>query len=169
MAANVLVCSIARETLRGVVDGKNFIMRAWSGGARGRTKGATEFSHASYDVFRKENEAKGIRGGPIPPGIYICRYVKSHAKFGECIFLQQTILSLFQVDADANIRFYDRAGFFIHGRGPRGSDGCIVPAEKDARLALNTAIKDAKSPVMLQVVEQGMPLPAAIERKSAIA
>jgi hypothetical protein len=73
------------------------------------------------------------------------------------------------VDADANIRFYDRAGFFIHGRGPRGSDGCIVPAEKDARLALNTAIKDAKSPVMLQVVEQGMPLPAAIERKSAIA
>lgn len=161
MTANVLTYSIATEFLRGTIGSEKFAMRAWSGGRRGATRGGAEFTPASYDVFRKEDHDKGVHGGPIPPGFYICRYVPKHRKFRECVFLQQTILSLFQVDAKANIRFYDRDDFFVHGRGPHGSDGCIVPESEGDRLRLNRAIRDAKVTILLQVVDPGMPLPAA--------
>jgi hypothetical protein len=36
---------------------------------------------------------------------------------------------------DAQARhMYGRDGFYIHGRGPHGSDGCIVPMESFAEL-----------------------------------
>ena len=162
MADNTLTYSIAREWLQGRIGNEKFALRAWSGGGRGKIGSGAEHDASSYDVFRKTSQKKGVRGGPLPPGIYICRYVAKHSHFGECVFLEQTILSLISIDSDANIDFYDREGFYIHGRGKLGSDGCIVPESEQERRRLNTAVKDAAAgSVMLQVAERGMPLPAS--------
>jgi hypothetical protein len=67
------------------------------------------------------------------------------------------------VDFDAKIRLYNRARFYIHGRGAHGSDGCIVPESGVQRRHLNKAIKNAAGTVLLEAVDQGMPLPAARE------
>lgn len=163
-AANVLTYSIAREWLEGTVGKARFSMRAFSGGGRGRTGSGASHDAGSYDVFRKTDHAGGVHGGPLPPGLYICRYVAHHHHFGECIFLMQTPTALFTVDAKAEIRFHDRGGFFIHGRGAHGSDGCIVPESQSERTRLNRAIRDEAGMVLLKVEEQGMPLPAAVTR-----
>lgn len=155
----MLQYSIVKQWLSGSVGSKEFSMQAWSGGGRGRTSGVAEASFDSYNEFRKKKT--GVRGGPLPPGHYICKHVEHHKTFGECIFLEQTITSLLSIDGSANIAFYDRDGFFIHGRGPQGSDGCIVPDDKKERLALNKAIRAAKDIVLLKVVEPGVPLPAS--------
>ena len=162
--ANVLTYSIAREWLEGSIGTDRFAMRAWSGGGRGRTGSGADRDAGSYDVFRKTRHSKGVHGGPLPPGLYICRHVPQHATFGECIFLLQMPTALFQVDDKANIRFYDRDGFFIHGRGAHGSDGCIVPESNAERKRLNQTVKKAAGVVLLQVIEPGMPLPAAVSR-----
>jgi len=167
MASNIITYSIAREWLEGLIGKQTFSMRAFSGGGRGRKGSGAMHDWDSYDVFRKEKNVpsgKHTHGGPLPPGIYICRYVANHPKFHECVFLEQTITSIFDLDAQANIRFYHRDAFYIHGRGEHGSDGCIVPEDNKLRLRLNAAIRDAEkddSSVLLKVVDRGMPLPAA--------
>ena len=169
MTNDIFTYSIATEMLRGRVGNEEFIVRAWSGGRRGAKGSGAESSSASYDVFRKEQHDKGVHGGPIPPGIYLCRYVASHPKFHECIFLEQTLTSLIRVDMNAKIRLYDRDGFYIHGRGPHGSDGCIVPDNEAVRFQLNKAVKNSRGTVMLRVTDLGMPLPAGGERKTSVA
>ena len=76
--------------------------------------------------------------------------------------------ALFTLDANSNPHFYNRDGFFIHGRGPHGSDGCIVPKSNTKRLRLNQAIKGASSIVTLKVIDPGMPLPAALDTLNKI-
>ena len=50
------------------------------------------------------------------------------------------------------IKFYNRDGFFIHGRGKHGSDGCVVPQIPAQRTQLNKAIRQAaKGSVILKV------------------
>jgi hypothetical protein len=154
--SDILGYSIVKEWLEGTVGNEKFSMRAWSGGGRGRLGGGAEHTAASYDVFRKETDpgTAHIHGGPIPPGAYICYYLAHHRRYGECIFLQQTVTSLIdvQVKGGLAIRFYNRDGFFIHGRGKHGSDGCIVPENQSARARLNKALKKAgKGTVMLKV------------------
>jgi hypothetical protein len=171
MSSNILSYSIARELLEGEVGNDRFVMRAVSGGGRGRKGGGAEHNWVSYNVFRKEKDgpAGHTHGGPLPPGIYICKYVANHATFHECIYLQPTITAMFEVDARANVHFYNRDQFYIHGHGPHGSDGCIVPAMNSERIRLNKAIKNADGAVMLKVSELGMPLPAARETKTRTA
>ena len=169
MSTNILTYSIATETLSGTVGTERFFFKAWSGGRRGTTGSEAQSAPASYDVFRKEKHGAGVHGGPLPPGIYLCRYVAHHPKFHECIFLEQTLTSLFEVDAKANIRFYNRDGFYIHGRGPHGSDGCIVPENESVRHVFNKAVKNAAGTVMLQVVDRGYPLPASVGSARATA
>lgn len=169
MSANTLTYSIAMETLSGMIGTAAFHLHAWSGGRRGAKGPGAQTTPASYDVFRKEEHSKGIHGGPIPPGIYVCRYIAHHSKFHECIFLEQTLTSLFQVDASAKVRLYDRDAFYIHGRGPHGSDGCIVPENEAVRLQLNKSVKTCDGTVMLRVVDPGFPLPAVVGRGRSIA
>jgi len=165
---NKVIYSIAHEQLQGTVGKESFLMRAWAGGGRGQTGNAADHSAASYDVFRKTQHNKGIHGGPLPPGLYLCTHIAKHAHFGECIFLQ-AITPFMKIDMNAQIRFCDREGFFIHGRGPHGSDGCIVPELDNERLRLNKAIKNAVGIVLLEVIHPGMPLPAAINTRSRLA
>ena len=50
----------------------------------------------------------------------------------------------------------DRDGFYIHGAGPKGSDGCIVPESKVVLKALLVAIKAVTGPVVVVVHSEGM-------------
>ena len=161
MSSNILTYSIAREWLQGSVGSESFSTRAWSGGRRGSTTpGAAQHSFDSYNVFRKEQN--GVNGGPLPPGLYICHYA-TDGPGGESIRLDQTVASLFQIDAQAHVRFYERSGMYIHGRGPIGSQGCIVLENDAERHRLNKAIKNCPGTVMLKVSDLGMPMPAARE------
>lgn len=167
MSSNILTYSIAQETLQGSIGQESFYMRAWSGGGRGRTGSGAEHSYDSYDVFRKE---KGnVRGGPLPPGLYICRFQLHHPKFHRCIYLEPTITAMFQVDSQAHVHVYDRDGFYIHGRGPVGSMGCIVPENEADRQRLNEAVKNATTTVLLKVADVGMPFPAVVEKSTQLA
>jgi hypothetical protein len=158
MSSNILNYSIAGERLQGSVGNENFSMHAWSGGRRGtKTPGADEHSYASYNVFRKEQA--GVNGGPLPPGLYLCYYA-TDGPGGQTIRLEPTITAMFQIDAQANVRTYDRSGMYIHGRGPIGSQGCIVVENEADRLRLNKAIKNCPGTVMLRVSDTGMPLPS---------
>jgi hypothetical protein len=59
-----------------------------------------------------------VHGGPIPPGTYTIKHAAANQHLG---------LSAELVPKRANMM--GRGGFFIRGRGPHGSDGCIVPLD----------------------------------------
>jgi hypothetical protein len=169
MANDILTYSIAREWLQGTVGGERFSTRAWSGGGRGQTDNMAQHGFESYDVFRKTQHSRGIRGGPLPPGIYLCRHRAHHPVFGECINLAQTLTAEIHVDSKGDVRLYDRDKFYIHGRGKLGSDGCIVPENPADRARLNRAIKNSSGTVMLKVTDVGFPMPAAVDRATRTA
>jgi len=56
-------------------------------------------------------------GGPLPLGRYKILKPSFHPHLG---------LSA-ELKPDPERAMMSRSGFFIHGRGPHGSDGCIVP------------------------------------------
>jgi hypothetical protein len=150
-ADNALTYSIAREWLSGSIDRQQFQLRASSGGGRGRKGAGAEFSVNSYDVHRKANKSEDITGGPLPPGLYSCEFVAAHPKLHRCIRLLPAV----------TVKLAGRGGFYIHGRGKHGSDGCIVPENASELHRLVEAIKDASRTVTLHVVDVGWPVPAA--------
>ncbi len=95
---------------------------------------------------------RDVAGGPLPPGRYRLVHREKHKTFGECIFLNPLV-----IDEIPGITEYRRRdGFFIHGRGDRGSDGCIVPYVPEERKRLNRAVADGGD-VTLTVVDPFVP------------
>ncbi len=54
--------------------------------------------------------------GPIPNGLFQVGAIQQHPKLGQCSELRPIAGAMM-----------GRAGFFIHGQGKTGSEGCIVP------------------------------------------
>ncbi len=96
-----------------------------------------------------------VAGGPIPPGRYRLDYLKTHRTFGECIFLAPVIV---EESIPGISEWKKRNGFFIHGRGDRGSDGCIVPYTPSDRKRLNAAVASASEHVELRVTDPFVPI-----------
>jgi len=103
------------------------------------------------------------RGGTLPPGHYSCSYLANHAPFGECVYLKR--------DADTRLHYPTSTGvsldnrgddFYIHGSGPKGSDGCLVITDVKERKRLNKAIKNFSDTghVILLVTHVAYVLPA---------
>jgi hypothetical protein len=170
----------ARELLSGTVgQARAFHVIAYSGGSRGHKprvdpKKAAAYLHHQAGTLtgrlattRQVNATDGKyvqRGGTLPPGHYTCHYVANHPTFGECIRLLRTadaveIRSPFSPHPIPHGRGND---FFIHGSGPKGSDGCIVPANNDERLRLNHALKTFQGEVVLLVKNVSYMLPAEL-------
>lgn len=164
----VLAYDVDGERLTGEI-GKKYKadIRAFSGGSRGHQtvapKVGAAYLHGQAASFssrfantaeKKDKKGRYIqRGGPLPPGLYSCEYVSHHASFGACIRLHPQ-------DHEV-LAFYGRSdSFFIHGRGAKGSDGCIVPQLPAQRHALNIAVRDFKGQVFLRVINVGYVLPA---------
>jgi hypothetical protein len=169
----------AREVLTGKIGQTPIHMIAYSGGSRGHKAGvgaklAKEYLHGqassifSHLATTREIKSKSgdytQRGGTLPPGHYTCIYVERHRTFGECIQLLRTadavaIHSPFSPRPIPHGRGND---FFIHGSGPKGSDGCIVPANNIERRVLNHAIKTFDGKVILVVTHVSYMLPAEL-------
>jgi hypothetical protein len=76
----MLTYDIQSELLQGEVGNQKFHLQAVSGGGRGsKRKPEGDELIRSWSFWTKENEAGGVRGGIIPPGFYICRYVPHHS------------------------------------------------------------------------------------------
>lgn len=179
-----LVYDAARELLTGTVGKEpHFHVLVYSGGSRGHKANVSPKVGASYlhgqagTLFSRlattqTTESHGHytqRGGTIPPGHYICHYVAQHPSFGECIRLLRTadataIHSPFSPHPIPHGRGND---FFIHGSGPKGSDGCLVPANNSERRRLNLAVKLFQGKVVLQVKNVSYLLPAELDGQIA--
>ena len=109
--------------LIGYAGTHHFSISARSGGAGGSTKLDTTLDANNPYSTCVAKEA-GVRGGPLPVGRYHIGRPFRHPHLGPCAHL----------DPEPGTRLCGRSGFFIHGRGPMGSDGCIVPLERFAEL-----------------------------------
>jgi hypothetical protein len=108
--------------LTGTVAGKFVHLQARSGGGGGTTSeaGANDPAAANNPYRTGQRQQAGVRGGPIPPGGYA---IKCPAKWhgGRAARLEPAVSAGFQEWTGRT------GGFLIHGSGPLGSDGCIVP------------------------------------------
>lgn len=112
---------IFEGTLAGVVNGITYAIPALSGGGGGSTKNPVSSSVNNPYMYGLKTSGTGAlhqHGGPIPLGRYIIAKPSHHAHLGLSARLDPQ-------QATPN----NRGGFFIHGRGPHGSDGCIVPTD----------------------------------------
>ena len=114
---------IFEGVLVGRARGKHFHIMALSGGGGGTTKGGKTFvGNNPYMTAWKTSGTgkKHVHGGPLPLGRYTIEEPQHHPHLG---------LSA-ELKPDRFTAQMGRSGFFIHGRGPHGSDGCIVPLSR---------------------------------------
>ncbi len=134
---------IFEGVLIGTANGKSFHISAASGGGGG-TKDKklvlADSTNNPYSVGVKEQDTKvsHVRGGPIPPGKYSIGTPAVHKPLGLSAQLLPT----------GGQPMYGRSGFYIHGRGPKGSDGCIVPLDKTEFVSLMDNLKRTKGGVL---------------------
>jgi hypothetical protein len=119
MPAN-LTYYIREGTLVGLVEGRIYNLEALSGGGGGSlTNRTTSAVNNPYmEGLKTAQKAKSpfhVHGGPIPPGTYSVDAPARHPHLGLSARLNHP-----------RFKPMGRDGFFIHGRGPHGSDGCIV-------------------------------------------
>jgi hypothetical protein len=123
MAAN-LTYSIFEGVLTGTAGNQTIYVMALSGGGGGSTQHAgnadtnNPYSTGVQTVDGKQHQ----HGGPIPTGRYRIRTPSRHPHLGLSARLDP-------YDIQQTRHMAGRDGFYIHGRGPHGSDGCIVPLE----------------------------------------
>jgi hypothetical protein len=134
------------ETLVGNLAGHSFCIHAFSGGGRGRVHGKAETSFASFSPHRATNDAKGVRGGTLPPGLWRIELPSEYQGKMTAPVAKLTPMSK-QVSNYAT-REYEKKPFLIHGRGDKGSDGCLV-IEKPERVRLLSAVEKAGGAILL--------------------
>ena len=137
MGAN-LTYYIREGLLVGVSGRRMFHIPALSGGGGGSTQNAgTDTINNPYMEGLKTSGAANspfhIHGGPLPPGKYVVHTPAQHPHLGLSAELEHP-------DFDP----MGRDGFYIHGRGPHGSDGCIVPLDKGKFNDLMEALKQSQ-------------------------
>ncbi len=131
---------IFEGVLTGTVGTRFFHMAALSGGAGGSTKvKATAAVNNPYMEGLKTQDTKHghVHGGPIPPGKYTVCTPSKHHHLGLSARLDHP-----------RFKPMGRDGFYIHGRGPHGSDGCIVPVDGVHFQSLMAALKESKGGVL---------------------
>ncbi|MGE0797086.1 MAG: hypothetical protein AB7G13_24770 [Lautropia sp.] len=114
-----LTYNIASGLLSGRVDQLTVRVQAGSGGRAGsKTPGALNWWLANNPLATRVKMAddKSRPGGPLPMGRY--RVVPHESRSNWLRLLPESPESM-----------HGRTGMAIHGRGPRGSDGCIVPTD----------------------------------------
>jgi hypothetical protein len=151
--ANRLTYVIAAQVLRGQIGKEKFEIKAVSGGGRGSTAGKAQSSQASFDPRKPTRGAQADqRGGAIPPGlwwVYPPQWKDNkHPSLGVWVaYMKPTGNQA----SEFGKRTYDEdTGFFIHGTGARGSNGCLVISPPHRQRLL--AAIEAAGGVALEVV-----------------
>ena len=118
--------SITARRLAGQANGIHFVITAVSGdGAGSKTNAWGPAANDPSQTCLKEIDGPShVHGGPLPTGTY--RIGRAHLKPKKGLWAD-----LVPMNAS---HMCNRAGFAIHGRGPHGSDGCIVPLTKFTEL-----------------------------------
>jgi len=115
--------SLFNGVLEGKAGGHDIRVNAWSGEGGGSTKEKPkEFGHGVFGILETTVKTKGKgkshqHGGPLPVGKYKIVAPKRHPHLGLAA----------RLDPMPGNLMLGRDGFYIHGRGKHGSDGCIVP------------------------------------------
>ena len=124
-----LVYNIVEQVLVGSLDGTPISAHVVSGGRAGsKTPGAENPFLANNPYATSVKKTARTPGGPLILGVYTLR---THESTPAWIRL---------VPRPGN-SMKGRDGFAIHGRGPRGSDGCIVPTDFAAVKLLYSLVK----------------------------
>lgn len=124
-----LVYSIVEAQLSGIIDGVTISAYAVSGGRAGsKVAGAANPVLSNNPYATRVKKSAAVPGGPIIMGKY---YLKTHESRSKWIRLIP-----FETNEMGN-----RDGFAIHGRGTRGSDGCIVPTDFNVVETLHRLLK----------------------------
>jgi len=116
--------------LTGLANGHVYNLEALSGGGGGSTAhpGNADTNNPYSQGVKTTGEGKAHRhGGPIPMGRYRIEPPAQNRHLGRSCRLDP-------FDRVQDKQMFGRDGFFIHGRGPHGSDGCIVPLESFGQL-----------------------------------
>jgi hypothetical protein len=147
MPAN-LTYYIFEGLLTGIIDGRLYHVPALSGGGGGSTKHAGEASTNNPYMEGMTTSAtvdpkRHVHGGPIPPGKYKIEKPAHHPHLGLSAKL-----------VHPKWHPMGRAGFYIHGRGPHGSDGCIVPLDSSQLQSLLNALAQSNGGTL--AVEESM-------------
>lgn len=147
-----LTYNIASGRLTGNIDGQAISANAGSGGRAGtKSKNGLNWWLANNPFARRVKlpDDKSHPGGPLPYGTY------------ELVLREKRPNWLRLVPRDTSA-MHGRSGMAIHGRGNRGSDGCIVPTDFAVVLRVCKLVKAreaAKGPrVRLNVVAIGQDL-----------
>lgn len=112
-----LCYNIVEHLLEGRVDGQNIFARAVSGGRAGsKTPGVENLMLANNPYLTHVKEGKSTPGGSTVMGKY---HLVAHERRANWLRL----VPFAETDT------FGRSGFAIHGRGPVGSQGCIVPTD----------------------------------------
>jgi hypothetical protein len=114
---------ISEGLLTGIVNRRALHIIALSGGGGGSTLHKTVMSMNNPYMEGLKTVGSGkthVHGGPLPPGKYTIEKPAKHHHLG---------LSA-RLDPSGGNSPMGRDGFYIHGAGPHGSDGCIVPTDK---------------------------------------
>jgi len=132
-----LVYNVLEAQLVGRIDGVHVSAYAVSGGRAGsKTAGAVNplLANNPYATRVKKagDEKSAPPGGPIVLGTYS---LKTHES-------KPHMIRLIPAEGTA---MHGRSGFLIHGRGPRGSDGCIVPTDFHVVQLLHKLVKARES------------------------
>lgn len=144
-----LTYAIAEAVLFGRAAGKWWHLHAVSGGAAGSTRGPRASgrdwtANWPYGTWQKMQSGKEhVHGGPIPVNVYRIHRPIRRKRFGFSSYLEPRYPRLMM----------GRDEFLIHGRGPHGSDGCIVLMER--RRELMDAL-DRDGGGVLHVVDSAM-------------
>lgn len=105
--------------LVGTVNGKSVhILAACGGRAGSKTEGVVD-GHVANNPYQTPRKIPPYpTGGPLPTGVYsIDKPLPNYKGNGPWAHLHPR----------PGNQMFGRVKFAIHGRGPRGSDGCIVP------------------------------------------
>ncbi|MBN2171386.1 MAG: hypothetical protein JW819_08705 [Candidatus Krumholzibacteriota bacterium] len=132
MAGLSLTYYIAEGILTGNLAGKRVRFRCTSGGGGGKhpkhkdkksKEYPTEQEIIDNPLMTKRLRVYGKqRGGPLPVGLY-----RIKKPFGAGGNRKAKLVPLLEKGSEFTKRTGREGGFEIHGRGFKGSDGCIVP------------------------------------------
>jgi len=128
-----LTYNIVEELLTGKIDGVWISAHVVSGGRAGtKTRGAVNPFLANNPFATGVKLTKKRPGGPLVLGRYRLRTHESRASWIRLLPF-----------AENHMR--GRDGFAIHGRGPRGSDGCLVPTDFTVVQLLYLLVKEREA------------------------
>src|SRR6266508_5860287 len=112
-----LVYNIVEELLTGFIDGTSITAQAVSGGRAGSKMQGVVNPLLANSPYATGIKKKGtMPGGPTIMGKYQLKTHESKQNWIRLVPFAENLM-------------HGRNGFAIHGRGRRGSDGCIVPTD----------------------------------------